>query len=132
MPIRLEEEENGLYLTVHVSGKLVKDDYETFVPEFERLVKLNGKLRLLFDMAGLQGWDMGAAWEDIKFDFNHFSDIERIALVGDNKWEKAMATLCKPFTTASVKYFDHTQISEARKWLHESSVGPDLARMRPA
>ena len=38
MPIQLNEENGGKMLVVHVSGKLVKADYEHFVPEFERLV----------------------------------------------------------------------------------------------
>ena len=37
MPIQLNEENGGKILAVHVSGKLAKEDYEHFVPEFERL-----------------------------------------------------------------------------------------------
>nr|WP_296902058.1 STAS/SEC14 domain-containing protein [Polaromonas sp.] len=43
-------------LVVHVNGKLVKEDYENFVPEFDRLARGHGKLRVLFDMSGLHGW----------------------------------------------------------------------------
>ena len=39
MPVHLSEENGGTLLAVHVSGKLVKSDYEQFVPEFERLVR---------------------------------------------------------------------------------------------
>jgi hypothetical protein len=46
MPIQLNEENGGKILVVHVSGKLAKADYAHFVPEFERLVRLHGKLRL--------------------------------------------------------------------------------------
>ena len=56
MPIQLNEENGGKILVVHVSGKLVKADYEHFVPEFERLVRQHGKLRVLFDMTGFHGW----------------------------------------------------------------------------
>ena len=38
-------------------------------------------------MTGFQGWDAGAAWEDLKFDLKHFGDIERLAMVGDKKWQ---------------------------------------------
>ena len=47
-------------LEVQVSGKLVHEDYKHFVPEFERLVKQNGKIRVLFEMADFHGWE-GAA-----------------------------------------------------------------------
>jgi hypothetical protein len=70
MTIQLNEESGGKVLAVHVSGKLAKADYEHFVPEFERLVRQHGELRVLFDMTGFHGWEAGALWEDIKFDIN--------------------------------------------------------------
>ena len=56
MPIKFEDEDEGKVLAVHISGKLTKADYVFFTPEFERLVKLNGKLRVLFDMTGFHGY----------------------------------------------------------------------------
>ena len=120
MPIRLNEENGGKVLAVSVSGKLAKADYEQFVPEFERLVQQHGPLRVLFDMTGFHGWEAGALWEDIKFDMNHFADIQRLAMVGDKKWEHGMATFCKPFTKATIRYFDHADAAEARTWLGEA------------
>ena len=123
MPIQLNEENDGKILVVHVSGKLAKTDYEHFVPEFERLVRQNGELRVLFDMTGLHGWEAGAAWEDFKFGVAHFADIERLAMVGEKKWQHGMATFYKPFTKATVRYFDHTDMAGARKWLDEAQSG---------
>ena len=120
MPIQIKQENGGKLVAVQVTGKLVKADYEDFVPEFERLVRQHGTLRVLFDVADLHGWDAGAAWEDIKFDIKHFSDIERLAMVGDKKWQHGMATFFKPFTKATVRYFDHAETTEARKWLGEA------------
>ena len=120
MPFQLNEENGGSILIIHISGKLVKEDYESFVPEFERLVRQHGKLHVLFDLTDLHGWDAGAMWADLKFDIKHFADIERLAVVGDKKWQLNMATFCKPFTKAAVRYFDHTDAVEARKWLNEA------------
>ncbi len=117
MAIQLNEENDGKILSVHVSGKLAAADYEHFVPEFERLIQQHGKLRVLFDMTGFHGWEAGALWEDIKFDVKHFADIERLAMVGEAKWQQGMAAFCKPFTKATIRYFDHAHAAEARKWL---------------
>ena len=38
-------------------------------------------------------------------------------MVGDSQWEKAMSVFCRPFTTATIRYFDATAIHEARAWL---------------
>jgi hypothetical protein len=119
MPIHLNEENGGRMLAVHVSGKLEKADYEHLVPEFERLLREHGKLRLLFEMTAFHGWDAGAAWEDFKFGVEHFADIERLAMVGEEKWQHGMATFCKPFTKAAIRYFHHADVAEARKWLAE-------------
>ena len=120
MSIKLNEEEGGKVLVVHVSGKLVKADYEQFVPEFERLVLQNGKLSVLFDMTGFHGWEAAAMWEDTKFAIKHFADIDRLAVVGEKRWHRGMATFCKPFTKATVRYFDHVDGAAARKWLAEA------------
>jgi hypothetical protein len=124
MPIELREENDGKFLVIHIAGHLVKADYDTFVRECEPLIRQHGKLRVLFDMTGLQGWDAGAAWEDIKFDLRHFADFERLAMVGENKLQHGMAAFFKPFTKAKTRYFDHDQIDAARKWLTE----PDTRR----
>jgi len=125
MPIQLNEEDGGKLLVVHVSGKLAAADYETFVPEFERLVRAHGRLRVLFDMTGFHGWTAGAMWQDTKFAMHHFHDIDRLAVVGEKAWQEGMATFCKPFTAATIRYFDHDDTPEARRWLGEASPGPD-------
>jgi hypothetical protein len=85
MPIQLNEENGGSILVIHVGGKLAKADYEHFVSEFERLVRQHGKLRVLFDMTGFNGWEGSALRDEINFDLEHFFDIERLAMVGDKK-----------------------------------------------
>jgi fructose-bisphosphate aldolase class I len=120
MPIQIQEENNRRSIVIHVVGTLAKTDYPEFVSEFERLVRLSGKQRVLFDMTGFEGWDLCAAWEDIKFDLRHFSDIERMAMVGDKKWQHFMALFFKPFTKATIRYFDHAAAAQARAWLEEA------------
>jgi len=117
MTVKLNEKNDSKLLEVHLSGKIDKEDYEHFVPTVEKMVKEHGKIRMLVDMHDFHGWTAGALWEDIKFDVKHFSDIERIAMVGETKWEHEMAIFCKPFTTAKIRYFDHDKSSEAHAWL---------------
>jgi hypothetical protein len=119
MSIQLNEDFGENTIAVHVSGKLQKEDYEHFVPEFDRLLRVYGKLSVLFDMTGFHGWDASALWEDTKFAMRHFTDIDRLAMVGEEKWQHGMSTFCKPFTAATIRYFDHADVDEARKWLSE-------------
>lgn len=124
MPVETKELDGGKILEVHVSGKLSAQDYQHFVPEFERLVQQYGKLRVLFLMRDFHGWDAGGLWQDIKFDAKHSAHIERIAMIGDRAWQKGMAGFCKPFTTAKVHYFTPDQEGAAREWLGLPSAPP--------
>ncbi len=120
MPIQLTEENGGKLLNMQVSGKLEKADYKHFMPEFGRLARQHGKLRVLFDMTGFHGWEASAAWEDFRFGLKHFADFERLAMVGEKKWQHGMAIFWKPFTKATVRYFDHADAAAARAWLIEA------------
>ncbi len=117
MSIALSEKDGGKTLEVRLTGKLGAEDYGVFVPAVDRLVQKHGKIRMLVAMHEFHGWTAGAVWADTKFATHHFHDIERLALVGETKWEKGMAVFCKPFTAASVRYFDHASIAEAEDWL---------------
>jgi hypothetical protein len=117
MSIRLTEINEGQVLKVQITGKLHKEDYQQFVPLTEDLIKRHGKLRLLVTLDDFHGWDAGALWEDVKFDLKHFNDIEQLAIVGQSKWEERMATFCKPFTTAKIRFFQETQMEAAAAWL---------------
>jgi SpoIIAA-like len=120
MAVTVKEKNNGKVLEVEVHDKLTSDDYKRFVPEFDRLVKQHGKLRVLFEMTDFHGWEAGALWQDIKFETTHFRDIERLAIVGDKKWEKGMSEFCKPFTTSKIQYFDQSQLDQARQWIESN------------
>jgi len=102
-----------------LSGKLHDEDYRTFVPAVDNAVAEQGKVRMLAVFHDFQGWDVQALWDDIKFSTTHCTKIERIALVGDKSWERGMAAVCKPFTMASIKYFDAADIDAAKAWLAE-------------
>lgn len=117
MAIELNENVEAKLLEVQASGKLSKEDYEHFEPAVSGLIESAGKIKVLFVMHDFHGWEMGAVWEDIKFATHHCRDIEKIAMVGENAWEKWMATICKPFTMSSIKYFDAGEEEAAREWL---------------
>lgn len=104
---------------VHVRGKLTRETYAEFVPLLERCLEEQKRLRVLFTMKDFHGWTAGALWEDLKFDLKHFRDVERLAIVAETKWQKALGWFTKPFTTAKVRLFDWDQLDEARRWLRE-------------
>lgn len=121
MAIQIQDADG--FTKVYVTGKLTSDDYEQFLPAVEDRICKKGKLRILFNMHDFHGWTAGALWEDFKFDVHHFKDIERLAIVGEKRWQKGMSAFCKPFTTAQIRYFDRSEVEAARTWLRSGAQG---------
>lgn len=115
--IKLEEIEMTKIITLVFKEKLSKDDYQLFIPQLERIIQSGYRNRILIELHDFQGWTTGALWEDTKFGVKHFRDIERLAVVGDKKWEKLLAMVIKPFTAASVRFFEFDDIDTARSWI---------------
>jgi SpoIIAA-like len=103
-----------------MSGKLHDEDYKMFVPVIDAAAAKHGTVRMLAQFNDFHGWDLHALWDDIKFSTTHCTKIERIALVGDKAWEKWMAKVCMPFTMAKIRYFDSSEIDQAKEWLAEA------------
>ncbi len=109
------------YLVCRASGKLTRSDYDAAVPEIENALRLNkGALRVLIVLEDFRGWDIGALWEELRFDIRHGDDFGRIAVIGEKKLEEWATRISKPFFGAEVRYFDRAEREAAEKWLTET------------
>ena len=64
-------------------------------------------------MTAFHGWEGDGLSEKLKFDMSHFAGIERIAAVGDKKWQRGMTAFFTPFSKATTRYFDHADTASA-------------------
>lgn len=112
-------------LEIDVRGKLEENDYVEFVPAAEDMMRKHGKIGLLIHLEEFRGWSLAAMWEDLKFDFRHYRDISRMALVSadDSNLKERMTALARPFTDAEIEYFPEQQIGAARAWVTAGSAG---------
>lgn len=100
-----------------VEGKVNEADYESVGPELDQMVAEHGNLRMLVDLQDFEGIEPGAVLADLKLDMKHRNNVEKLAVVGDRKWEEWMTMLSRPFTTGEVRYFDGPQVEEAKEWV---------------
>lgn len=117
MAFEMEELAAGQILRVSVSGNLTTEDYQPFVAEAEGLIAHWGELRLLIELHEIKGFSLGAMWEDLKFDLQHFGDITKLAVVGEKQWHIWMTELCKPFISGETHFFSRSHAAEAVAWL---------------
>ena len=118
--IKVDQTSTGTIITLKFREKLDKEDYETFVPMIESQMQNGSPVRLLAELHDFKGWTAGALWEDTKFAVKHFNDIDRLAVVGESKWQEGVTLFVKPFTSADVRYFKMEEIEQARQWIREA------------
>ncbi len=119
--IEILKESSGNVVGFDLGGKLHNDDYKEFIPAVEQVIEREGRVRILAHFHDFRGWDLHAMLDDLVFGSKHYGDIERIALVGGQKWEEWMATACRPFTRAEVRCFDAGEVGQAWVWLREAA-----------
>ena len=102
-----------------MSGKLSDDDYKMLVAELEHEMKKNGKIRLVLEFDDFHGWDVHAAWDGVKYGFKYNKYLERVAHLGDKRWQKWIAKLTKLIAKGELRYFDLKQKEHAWNWMRE-------------
>jgi hypothetical protein len=111
---------SGKVIGMRVSGKLLHQDYQQFVPRLEKLIEEHGSIRCLVEMTQLHGMELRALWDEVKFDVRHSRQIERCAVVGDRPWEAWMTRLSRPiFFNAEIRFFDIADREKAWEWIEE-------------
>ena len=110
-------ENDGNLITVQVSGRLTQEDYEQLIPAWQRIIREHGSMRMLFIMENFAGWKAGAAWDDLRFSTSHARQVERVAMVGEKKWQKWLTKIGSYFVSTPVKYFDNASLTEAERWV---------------
>jgi hypothetical protein len=117
MSVQLHEDAGARLIELKVAGKLTGEDYARFAPEVDEFIRQQSRVRMLFQMENFHGWKLGGAWADFRFGIKHAHDVERLAVVGEKRWQRWSAGLCRLFTEADVRYFDRSRAQEAHEWL---------------
>ncbi|HIE33190.1 MAG TPA: hypothetical protein EYP81_03990 [Thermodesulfobacteriaceae bacterium] len=107
-------------IAIRAEGVLTDADYQSFLPELEQLIEREGPISAYVDMQGFKKWEAKAAWDDLKFGIAHDIDFDRIAVIGNRKWQQWMVKVSNIFFTADMRYFSAEEKQEAMDWLQEN------------
>jgi hypothetical protein len=117
MAVQIEAEANGLVI-IRVSNLMTGEDLILCQEAIVSAIKLYGTIKGLIVLDAFKGWGKTDAWKDVSFFYEYEKKIEKIAVVGNLKWQDDMfAFLGGPFRFALIKFFNPSQEPEARTWL---------------
>ena len=119
MSANLEQHADRLCV-LRIGGELKKSELDAAQSEFVEKIAGAGTVKLLVLLENFTGWERDEAWGDTDFFFSHRNDFERIAVVGNPRYEaQVLAFTGAGLRKGPVKFFSETGESEARAWLAE-------------
>jgi len=115
--IAIKRNKKRLFIEIGMLGKLNHEDYQLFVPMVDKALKSAKGLEvdLLVDMKGFKGWEFMAAWDDFKFGVKHRNAFDKIAIIGNKKWEEASTAMMSHLMKGESKFFKERD--KALTWL---------------
>lgn len=119
MPAKFTAENNGICL-FQVSGMLREAELESAQSECETVIKELGEIKILILLDDFQGWEKSKSWDNFSFAQRNDSSIEKLAIVGDEKWrDMAYMFTLKGLRPVPIEYFRSGQELAARQWLNK-------------
>ena len=117
MPVEIIDA-SGKLLQLKVRGMLKKADHERIIQIAKAAIEREGKVRGLIILEAFEGWEQHEGWGDVSFMMDQGQHIEKMAIVGDEKWkDDALAFTAKGFRPTAVEFFPSSRLNEARTWL---------------
>ena len=119
------QHETGKLFRIRISGILRQTELQDVQAVAAREIARLGRITLLFVLDEFEGWERGADWGDLEFYAAHDEDIERIAIVGDEKWrDHGLAFAGAGIRKAAVRFFPPAESARARAWLLQGECDP--------
>ena len=118
--VGLHRYDGEFLIVVKAFGVLTHEDYQVLTPMLENFLAQSDEpnIRMLFDAREFEGWELHAAWDDFKIGLKHGSQFGRIALLGNQAWQKWASKIGSWFISGEVQSFEYE--TEAIQWLKSS------------
>jgi uncharacterized membrane protein len=113
------EEGTGNVLAYRLTGTLTASELKVIKDDVAQAAETHGKVRLLCEVDGLTGAEPGAIWEDLKGMPQYVRDLERVAVVGDRRWQEWATRAASVLPIAESAYFEPEERSRAWTWIRE-------------
>ena len=117
MTASLTHERDNIY-RVEIGGVLRKAEFDEVQRQLAADIERAGRIRVFIALAGFDGWEEAANWRDLSFYIRYGDAIDRIAIVGDERWRsQALMFAGADLRRGQVAFFPETAAPEARSWL---------------
>ncbi|CCQ12497.1 hypothetical protein PALB_34360 [Pseudoalteromonas luteoviolacea B = ATCC 29581] len=125
LSIGIERVNEQIFVSLKAIGKLTHEDYQTMIPMVENAMAgiAHPKIDVLFDASQWHGWELQAAWDDLKFGIKHGNEFDKVAVVGAPSSMTWLGKVASWFVSGDVRFFDTRM--DALEWLDACTESTD-------
>lgn len=115
----VEHVDGIVFMEFKAIGTLTHDDYEKITPMVDQaLAEIdNPVVNVYVDGSDFEGWQLQAAWDDLKLGLKHGKKFHKVAFYGNTRWQEVMTKIGSWFVAGEVRYFEEPL--DALSWLRE-------------
>ena len=116
-------------IAYNIVNELTADDVDRIHDDLRAAISAHETVYLYTDVTALEDLEPRAVIKDLKMTPEYVSDIDRYAIVGDERWHEWLSRAGDVLTGGEVRYFSPEQRNEARQWISGPS-GQSATRPR--
>jgi hypothetical protein len=107
LSIGIERIGSEFFVSLKAVGRLSHADYEVITPMLDSALAevTHPDVKVLIDGTEMEGWDLRAAWDDLKLGLKHGNEFKKIAIYGNKNWQEIAAKIGSWFVSGEVCYF---------------------------
>lgn len=111
--------EVGGVVRARISGLMTLSDQRALEAFAKTVIEAGHDVRVVVSLEAFEGWERSEAWDDdLQFQFEYGSKLERIAVVGDDRWrEQALVFVGKGFRDTEIEFFPTAASEAAESWI---------------
>ena len=107
---------------IDISGEITEADIDEISPWIERFMKERDTVHVVEVVQDVEGAEPSALWKGLKFDAQHLSNFDRVAVVSDKDWVDPLAKATELVTNLEVRTFPMRDLTAAREWARHGGL----------
>jgi hypothetical protein len=119
--IKKLERSSGSVFGLEICGKETGENLEQIKPLLGELLMEHEKVNILILLTDFTGWDLKGFFGEIRLGLKFYNRMNKIAIVGDKKWEELLVKIDAPFEKAEERFFYLNDLEKAWEWVEENS-----------
>lgn len=105
---------------------LTEDDYDVLDSELSHELEAHTTTRVFFEIDDVDGWEPEDEWESLAFDIRHVQEVDKVAIVGDDTWDRLVDKIELLFPVSQIQSYDSEDREEALEWIRGEMDVPGI------